>query len=100
MSITARLDLLGVVPQLHGLGRGLLLERQRGEGRDCLASFAHWDPSQQQLFRYRSAWELAPGDRLRLSCVFDTSSRSEAVLGGEAIDQEQCRVSLYVTERP
>lgn len=99
-AVTERLSLLGVVPQLHGLGRGLLLERQRGEGRDCLASFAHWDPSQQQLFRYRSSWELDPGDRLRLSCVFDTSSRSEEVLAGEDIDQEQCRVFLYVAERP
>jgi hypothetical protein len=100
LALPEHVTLLGIVPQLHGLGRGLLLERQRGEGRDCLASFAHWEPSQQQLFRYRAAWELDPGDRLRLSCVFDTSSRSEAVLGGENIDQEQCQVFLYVAEQP
>ena len=99
-AVTERLSLLGLVPELHGLGRELLLERQRGEGRDCLASFAHWDPTQQQLFRYRTALELDPGDRLRVSCVFDTSSRSEAVREGEDVDQEQCRVFLYVAERP
>jgi hypothetical protein len=99
VALSERLSLLGVVPQLHGLGRALMLERQRGTERQCLVSLAHWNPSQEQLFRYRSSLDLDPGDRLRLSCAFDTTSRTEEVRGGEAIDQEECRIYLYVSDR-
>jgi hypothetical protein len=88
------------VPHLHGLGRSLVLERERAGQRSCLASFAHWNPAQEQLFRYRTPFDLAPGDRIRLSCAFDTSGRTEDVLGGEGIDQEECRAYLYVSEPP
>jgi hypothetical protein len=97
--LSEQLALHGVVPQLHGLGRSLLLERERAGQRTCLASFAHWNPAQQQLYRYSSAFDLEPGDRLRLACAYDTTSRSRPVLGGESIDQEQCRIQLYVRER-
>jgi Copper type II ascorbate-dependent monooxygenase, C-terminal domain len=99
VALSERLELLGVVPQLHGLGRAVLLERQRGAERQCLVSLSDWNPSQEQLFRYRTPFDLDPGDRLRLSCVFDTTSRTEEVRGGEDIDQEECRVYLYVSER-
>jgi hypothetical protein len=100
LPLSERSALLGVVPQLHELGRSVLLERERGGQRQCLASFAHWTPAQEQLFRYRTPFDLEPGDRLRLSCTYDTTSRSGEVLGGEGIDQEQCRIYLYGGERP
>ncbi|MEO8179112.1 MAG: hypothetical protein ABI895_09790 [Deltaproteobacteria bacterium] len=100
VSLSERLSLLGIVPQLHGLGRAVLLERQRGSERQCLVSLAHWSPSHEQLFRYKAPLELDPGDRLRLSCVFDTTSRTEEVRAGEDIDQEECRIYLYVSDRP
>jgi hypothetical protein len=94
-----RSRLLGVVPQLNELGRSLSLERVHDGRTECLARFPHWAPAQQQLFRYRSGLELDPGDRLRLSCSFDTSGRSEEVLGGEEPGREQCRLFLYLAER-
>ena len=94
-----RSKLLGVVPQLHELGRSLSLERVRDGRRECLARFPDWAPSQQQLFRYRGAVELDPGDSLRLSCAFDTTRRREQLPGGEDREQEQCRILLYLAER-
>jgi hypothetical protein len=91
--------LLGVIPQLNELGRSLSLERVHAGRRECLASFPHWAPAQQQLFRYRSGLELDAGDSLRLSCSFDTSSRSQEVLGGEEPGREQCRLFLYLAAR-
>jgi hypothetical protein len=99
VAVSERLSLLGVVPQLHGLGRAVRLERERGAERQCLVSLADWNPSQEQLFRYRASFDLDPGDRLRLSCAFDTTSRTEEVRGGEDIDQEECRMYLYVSDR-
>jgi len=99
VTYSERSKLLGVVPQLHELGRSLLLERVRDGRRDCLASFPQWAPPQQQLLRYRSGVDLDPGDTLRMSCAFDTTRRGEEVLGGDQPEREQCRIFLYLGER-
>jgi hypothetical protein len=97
VTLTERLQLLGVIPQLHGLGRALLLEYDRDGQRSCLASFAHWNPSQEQLYRYREGFELDAGDRVRLTCAYDTTGRADVVQAGEAIDREECRAYLYIS---
>jgi hypothetical protein len=99
VTFSARSKLLGVMPALHELGRSLSLERVRAGRRECLASFPEWAPAQQQLFRYRSGLDLDPGDTLRLSCAFDTSSRREEVHGGDEGEREQCRIHLYLAGR-
>jgi copper type II ascorbate-dependent monooxygenase-like protein len=93
------LDLLGVVPRMHTLGRTLHLERLRGTETTCLAHFGHWDVYEEQLFRYRTAFELEPGDRVRVACVYDTTSRGQETRQGDSIDDEACTAHLYVLPR-
>jgi hypothetical protein len=81
---------------MHTLGRTLNLERLRGSEATCLAHFGHWDVYEQQLFRYQTAFALEPGDRVRLVCVFDTTSRDQETLEGESIDDEACGAQLYL----
>jgi hypothetical protein len=96
LTIGEPLALHGLVPHMHTLGRTLHLERRRGSETTCLAHFGHWDVYEEQLFRYQSAFDLKPGDTLRLVCVYDTTSRSQATSAGESIDDEACAAELYV----
>jgi hypothetical protein len=98
--VPRRLAVAGVLPRMHTLGRALDLVRRRGEERTCVAHFGHWDPYLQQLFVRERAVELEPGDRLQLSCTYDSTSRTEWVEGGEEIEREECAVFLYFLQRP
>jgi hypothetical protein len=97
--VSRRLALAGVLPCMHTLGRVLDLVRQRGEERTCVAHFGRWDPSLQQLFVRERAVELEPGDRLQLSCTYDSTSRTEWVEEGEEIEREECAAFLYFLPR-
>jgi hypothetical protein len=96
LAITEPSDLLGLIPHMHTLGRTLNLERLRGSETTCLAHFGHWDVYEEQLFRYQTAFDLKPGDRIRIVCVFDTTSRNGETSRGESIDDEACAAQLYV----
>lgn len=65
-----------------------------------MAHFGHWDPQYQQLFVRERAVELEPGDRLQLSCTYDSTSRTEWVEEGEEIEREECAVFQYLLPRP
>lgn len=99
LAIDAPLALLGIAPRMHTLGRTLNLERLRGEERTCLAHLGHWDVYEEQLFRYQARFDLQPGDRLRLACVYDTSSRTQDTAQGDSIDDEACAAELYLVPR-
>jgi hypothetical protein len=98
--VSRRLAVAGVLPRMHTLGRVLDLVRRRGEERTCVAHLGHWDPQYEQLFFRERAVELEPGDRLQLSCTYDTTSRTEWVEEGEAIEREECVAFLYLLPRP
>jgi len=97
--VSQRLAVAGVLPRMHTLGRVLDLVRPRGEERTCVAHFGHWDPQYQQLFVRERAVELEPGDRLQLSCTYDSTSRTMWVEEGEEIEREECAAFLYLLPR-
>jgi hypothetical protein len=97
--VPGRLALAGVLPRMHTLGRVLDLVRLRGAERTCVAHFGHWDPQYRQLFVRERAVDLEPGDRLQLSCTYDSTSRTEWVEEGEEIEREECAVFLYTLPR-
>jgi hypothetical protein len=84
--------LVGLVPRMHTLGRVLRLAR----GDECLGYFGHWMSDDAQLFAYEDPIALAPGDRLTLSCTYDTTSRDAAVQQGESVDDEECVAYLAI----
>lgn len=99
LAISEPSALLGLVPRMHTLGRTLNLERVRGDEHTCLAHFGHWNVYEEQLFRYQSAFDLKPGDRLKLTCVYDTTSKTVETAPGDSIDDEACAAELYLVAR-
>jgi hypothetical protein len=87
--------LLGVVPRMRSLGRVLEVKRARGTALDCLAYFGHWDVGQEQLYAYARPVALARGDRVTVSCTFDTSGQEAAVTA----EGEECLAHLYLVDQ-
>lgn len=96
--VTRRMTVLGVAPRMHTLGRTMELDRVQAGKQECVASFDHWHFYRQRLFEYADPLELEPGDVLRVSCLYNTQSRTSPTEMGESIDQEQCLASLLVSD--
>ena len=98
MTVPAPTTVFGVAPRMHSLGRTMQLDRFRGgTSPTCVGNFDHWDFYRQRLFTYDEPLHVDPGDRLRVSCIYDTEGRDELVLQGEGIRDEACTAYLYVT---
>jgi hypothetical protein len=90
------LTVLGVAPRMHSMGKTLELDLMRGAGRDCVANFDHWSFYRQRLFEYTTPLQVDAGVSLRISCVYNTQSRSQPTAMGDGIDDEQCSAALLV----
>jgi hypothetical protein len=90
------LTVLGVAPRMHSMGKTLELDLVHGASRDCVANFDHWSFYRQRLFEYTSPLRIEMGDSVRISCVYNTQSRSQPTAMGDEIDDEQCSAALLV----
>jgi len=88
---------LGVAPRMHSLGKTMQLDLEHGAHRDCVANFDHWNFYRQRLFEYESPLRIEAGDTVRISCVYNTQSRTQPTTMGETIEDEECLASLLVT---
>ncbi len=96
------LEVHGVFPHMHQLGRTLRFElRPLGATDDtdafCMTDVQHWDFQWQQLFLYDAPVRVTPADVLHVSCTYDTTSRTEPTYWGEGTQDEMCLVFAYVT---
>ena len=73
------LDMLGVYPHMHLRGRTLRVERLRDDQTTCLLNVPSWEFHWQQFFFYDSPVDLRAGDRLRITCGYDTSADTKTV---------------------
>jgi hypothetical protein len=90
--------LVGVVPRMHVRGQTMRLSVERAAGSTCLADFDHWHSNNQQLFRALKPQPIRAGERLQISCAYNTLGRAAPVQFGEAADQEECTAWLFVTD--
>ena len=100
IGLAGRLDLFGVFPHMHEFGRTLRIERIRGGQSTCLASVGRWDFDWQLMYFYRQAVDLQSGDRIRVTCTYNTEGLTEPVLPGWGTRNEMCLAGLYITLPP
>jgi hypothetical protein len=96
VTIPTSLTVYGAAPRMHTLGRTLEIDRVGSGAGRCLATVEHWDVYWQRLFFMTSPLHLGTGERLRVTCTYDTQSRAQAVASGERIQDEACSAFLYV----
>jgi hypothetical protein len=94
------LDMLGVYPHMHLRGRTLRVERLRDGETTCLLNVPAWDFHWQEFFFYDNPVDLRAGDRLRITCGYDTRADTETVTWGEGTAAEMCVAALYAVPRP
>ena len=93
-------DMLGVYPHMHLRGRTLRVERLRDDQATCLLNVPSWDFHWQEFFFYDSPVDLRAGDRLRITCGYDTSADTKTVTWGEGTADEMCVAGIYAVPRP
>jgi hypothetical protein len=96
-----RYTILGAFPHMHRLGRSLRVERLSdfADSNVCVLDVPNWNFEWQEFFFYQEPMLFVPGDRVRLTCTYDTTSRSEPVRWGEGTEDEMCLVGFYVLQR-
>lgn len=87
---------------MHTLGRGLRVELVQDEApAACLLDIPRWDFNWQMFYNYQDGpVEITPNDTVRITCDYDTSSRTATVTWGQGTLDEMCLSFLYTTPRP
>ncbi len=85
-----------VFPHMHLLGKSSLLEIIRSDDTiECVQDGYRWDFAWQQLYFYESPIIAQPSDVLRMTCHYDTTSRTEVTTFGEGSEDEMCASIIY-----
>lgn len=95
-----RLELRGLFPHMHELGRKMEIDVLRGGTEaECLGDVPRWDFNWQLFYFYDQPVRLESGDVLRVTCHFDTRGRDEPVLPGWGTQNEMCLAGLFLVPR-
>lgn len=88
---------LGATAHMHKLGVAQKLERIAPNGdASCLLDVPVWDFDWQLSYWYSDPPLIGPGDGLRITCEFNTSTESEAVVWGDGTRDEMCLGSVFL----
>jgi hypothetical protein len=94
----ATYHLLGVFPHMHQLGTSLKVERIRDGESSCVVDVPRWNFHWQEFFFYERPIDVVRGDIARITCTYDTRTRSSTTKWGEGTDDEMCIAGFYVTK--
>lgn len=93
-------QLLGMLPHMHGLGRRMQVDLVQGDDTSCAIYVDRWDFDWQQAFMYAEPITVAPGDELRVTCEWDASGRDHDTYPGLGTGDEMCLLGIYAAELP
>jgi hypothetical protein len=96
--IDAPVQLHGVFPHMHTIGRSLDITVDRGQGPECLMQVPRWDFHWQLIYFYEQTITLDPADLLAITCRYDTTSRTEPTVWGEGTMDEMCVAGMFVSD--
>jgi hypothetical protein len=55
-----------------------------------------YDFNWQQMFFYEQPLRMNAGDRMRVTCEYDTSTRTEPTLPGFQTSEEMCTLGVFI----
>jgi mono/diheme cytochrome c family protein len=96
---SATLQLRGVMPHMHGLGRKYRLTHHADgeESETCAADVQHWDFHWQRMYFFEDALPVRRGSKLSVTCEYDTTSVTQPVRPGWSTQNEMCTTTFYFT---
>lgn len=89
----------GVFPHMHTLATSAKVEKRNilSAGNQCLMQIPRWDFDWQEFFFFKNPVSMSGTDTTRLTCVYNTTSRTQPVTWGEGTQDEMCLNFFYVT---
>ncbi|HET7541538.1 MAG TPA: hypothetical protein VFK05_16800 [Polyangiaceae bacterium] len=91
------LQLNGVMPHMHQLGRKYQLQVSSAGDNACAADVQDWDFHWQRMYFYDKPPALDAQTAFKVTCDYDTTSVSDPVLPGWGTSNEMCLATLYFT---
>ncbi|HEY0462875.1 MAG TPA: hypothetical protein VGC79_01645, partial [Polyangiaceae bacterium] len=91
------LQLNGVMPHMHQLGRKYQLQVSTASGNACAADIQNWDFHWQRMYFYDKPRTLDASTEFKVTCDYETASVTEPVLPGWGTSNEMCLATLYLT---
>ncbi|CAI5486901.1 unnamed protein product [Closterium sp. Naga37s-1] len=83
--------IVGSILHEHNIGRQVYTEVLReGSAVATINRIDYFDYASQQTMPVQPEFELLPGDEIRTTCVWDSTSRSNVTVGGPAAENEMC----------
>ena len=61
----------------------------------CGVDVPRWDFAWQLYYFYEQPVRLGPGDRIRVTCTFDTRGATEPVMPGWGTGDEMCLLGVF-----
>ena len=96
-----QINFWGLVPHMHQRGVSIRTEIVGADGSaTCMNDIPYWDFDWQWCYFYNESVPLLPGERIKLTCVYDTSADTSRVNFGEGIIDEMCVLVMYGTPTP
>jgi hypothetical protein len=91
------LEVHGVFPHMHGYGVTQRVEIVRGGApQACAVDVKRWNFDWQLYYFYKQPLRIQPGDKVRVTCTYDTRKATEPVLPGWGTQNEMCFMGLYL----
>ncbi len=95
--VTRPLTLWGLWPHMHKLGVSLRVAAIRDEQETCVANADRYDFHWQGFAHYTTPIEVDRGDRLRITCTYNTLGTDEMTTWGQGTNDEMCIAFFYMT---
>jgi hypothetical protein len=81
---------------MHEIGIHARMELERDGVSTCMLDIPRWDFGWQLFYTFEQPIQLLPGDRIRVTCVYDTTSRTTTTTWGTSTDDEMCIGYTYI----
>ena len=96
--LPGRLRLHDIGPHMHTLGESLNATLVHEDGSEtCLIDVPRWDFNWQFGYEFTEPVAMEMDDKVRLSCTYDASDRTEDTRWGEGTGDEMCLTTMFVT---
>lgn len=96
--VPRRLTLWGLWPHMHKLGVSMQVTAFRGAQETCLAHVDRWSFHWQGFAHYTKPLTVERGDRMRITCTYDTIGRDQMTTWGQGTQDEMCIAFFYMTD--
>ncbi len=90
--------LWGLWPHMHELGVSLRVTATHDEKESCIANADRYNFHWQGFAHYTTPIEIDRGDKLRITCTYNTLERDSVTTWGQGTNDEMCIAFFYMTE--